>query len=249
MNWFKQIFSKGVSGDSWYLARSRAKTISQIVLSVPASSAKETEFATIMLPYDRFPILSSSPWCTGFVRMSNKPVPYQMIRVDAFDEDVKNSDLTIAFSFGKFNAGSIFYIATRIENESIAVPVRQKFPEAPPINKPVAEWIVNVGDSYSMKMIEDVFSSSDFHVIVANSQGASTTTVFPDGEKKYQGPRAHHERQIRLDAKLRHTLTQELRLLISHHNAIPTSKRQYKQAYQELGQVMPVEKDPVFARP
>lgn len=237
------------SGKMWYLAQSLDKAVSQIVLSAPVALVRETEFSTIMLPYDRFPILASEPWCTGLIRMANKPVPYQMIRVDKFDDDVQKSDMTIAFSFCKMKSGGIFLIDARIDDESLARPVRERFSTAPPIDKPVAEWVVGVGDSYSVKMIEDVFAAPALNIIVANSKGTHTEIMVPNGNSiNCAGPRAHHERSVPFENGLNECLKRELAQLVAHHNAVPSSRRNFEQANRELGEMMLVDKDPVFPR-
>ena len=58
---------------NWYKTQTKDNKITQIVISAPVSCIRETEFDMIILPYDKFPILSTQPWCTGFVRMSGNP--------------------------------------------------------------------------------------------------------------------------------------------------------------------------------
>jgi len=255
MTWLKNLFINKKNNQNeiadytknWYLQRTKDEKITQIVLSAPVSSIKDAEFGTIMLPYDKFPIISSQPWCTGYIRMSGKPVPYQMIRVDEFDEEVKKSDITIALSFCKLSSGGIFLIDSRIENPSISDRVQKRFPYLPPISKPVAEWVVSIEDSYNLEMMQDVFSSSELKIIVANSEGANTSIMDNDGNFiDCLGPCAHHDRIIPLDQKVIDLLKKELKSLLDYHNSIPYSRRDFQQANQELGNLLPFDKDPII---
>jgi len=234
---------------NWRLNRTKDGKITQIVFKSSVSSVKKTEFGMIVFPANKFPILSSHPWCTGFVRMGGKPIPYQMLRVDEFDEEVKKSDLTIALAFCKLSSGSIFLIDTRIENESLINAVRRKFPEVPPISKPIAEWVVGIDDGYSLEMIQDVFSSSVINVIVANSNGAHTKNFDNYGNAiDSVGPAAHHERSISLDPEVTNLLKNELKSLVDYHNSLPNSSKNFRQAGQELCTLMPIDKDPIFPK-
>jgi hypothetical protein len=234
---------------NWYSNQLMDGKIIQVVLSVPISSIKKTEYGMIMLPYDKFPILSSQSWCTGFVRMTEKPIPYQMIRVDKFDEDVIKSDLTIAFSFCKLPSGGIFLTDTRIENESIGIPVRQKFPHLPYLQKPIVEWIVGIGDNYSMKMIQDVFSSSVLNIIIANSNGIESRIMDSNGSMiKCVGPCAHHERSVALNSEVSDLLKKELQSLLDYDKTVPNIRRNIRIANKELSQLLPLDKDPISDR-
>jgi formylglycine-generating enzyme required for sulfatase activity len=236
-----------IPGANWYFTRSKDGKIAQIVLSASVSCIIETEFGMITLPYNLFPMLASQPWCSGFVPMSDKPIPYLMVRVDEFDEEVKKSDLTIAFSFCKLSSGGIFLIDVRIENQSLGISVRKKFPYLPPISKPVVEWVVSMEDSYCLQMMKDVFSSSYMNIIVANSQGAHTTICDNMGiRKNCLGPCAHHDRIVTLDQKVNNLLTNELKLLLDYHNSIPSSCRSFQRVNQELGNLLPLDKDPIM---
>lgn len=256
MSWLKKLFVKSDtnqvvnenSPSGWYFKRSKDGKIAQVVLSAPVSCIKETDFGMIMLPYDKFPILASQPWCSGFIRMENKPVPYLMIRVDEFDKEVEKTDLTIAFSFCQLPSGGIFLIDTRIESHAMGKSVRKKFPFLPPINKPVVEWLVSLDDKYSLQMMKEVFSSSELHIIIANSKGANTTIMDNNGSFiDCLGPCAHHDRLVNFDHKLNDLLRTELDLLFDYHKSVPGSRRSFQQANQELGYLLPFDKDPIIA--
>jgi hypothetical protein len=257
MTWFKNKSTieenTGTQGNhnsvkSWYFKKTKDGIISQFVMKIPVTSVKETEFGMILLPSQNFPIVSSEEWCTGFIRMNGKPYPYQMIRVDEFDNKVAESDMTIAFSFCKLKNCGIFLIDVRIENSSITEKVKQKFRHAPPVSMPILEWIVSLTDSYSLEMIQEVLASPILNIIVANSKGAQTT-IFDNygGKKDCMGPHAHHERTFNFDGEMNIVLNAELKALIDHHNSIPSSIRDFKIANQELSQLLPFDKDPIPA--
>src|ERR1035437_27602 len=78
----QEITTKKVS--NWYSNQIKDKLVTQFIFTAPVSTIVETDFGSFMLPYDKFPILSSESWCSGFVRLSDKPIPYQMLRVGDF---------------------------------------------------------------------------------------------------------------------------------------------------------------------
>jgi hypothetical protein len=244
-----QTNSEPVS-QSWYVAGSQSKGISQVVLKIPKSSVVETEFGSIMLPYDNFPIISSNPWCSGLMRMGNHPVPYILIRVGDFAEKVKSCDITIAFSFCKLPSSGMFLMDARIESEEFTTQVRKKYSVVPPLKKPLVEWIVSANDKFSMKMLDEIFSHEKLHIVIAGDSSNMQSTVFmPDGSTlDTVAPSAHHDRIIFLDDSIRKLLRTEYNSLISYNSSIPVLKRDFNDAMFELGKIMPVDKDPVFEK-
>jgi hypothetical protein len=237
------------SPSNWYHNKTREGKVTQVVISAPISTIKDTDFGMIVLPADKFPVLSTQPWCTGFVRMSGKPIPYQLLRVDEFDEDVKKSNITIAFSFCKMSSGCIFMINARIDDESLGKRVSAKFPFIAPLNKPVAEWLVSLNDSYSIEMLEDAFNSSTLNIIVANSLGIESERMDNYGRMvadEYPGPCGHHERLVELDDDILRLLKSELKSLKNFHYAIPDSNIDFQEANRELSAIFPFDKDPII---
>jgi hypothetical protein len=64
-----------------------------------------------------------------------------------------------------------------------------------------------------------------------------------------EGPCAHHERTISLDQKAIHLLKKELTSLRGYHDSILGTGRNFQQANNELGKLLPFDKDPIFGKP
>jgi len=231
--------------DNWYYLKLKDNTIIQFVFSAPVSSIVETEFGLFILPFDKFPIISSEQWCSGFVRLGEKPVPFQMLRVGDFADQVKENNLTIAFSFCKLPTCGIFLMDTRVENDQFTNEIRRKYANVPPINKPIAEWIVNVHDDYSIQMLKDIIACEQYHIIVARNSSNVNNVFTSNGMIQTIAPMAHHDRIITLDKELRDLLQKEFEDLISYHNSLPSYKVNFNQAMEELGRVFPLDKDPI----
>lgn len=242
-----RIENESKKDTDWYFNKTKDGKISQLVITVPSSSVKETEFGMLVLPFDNFPMLCSQPWCAGFLRMTEKPNPYLMLRVDEFDEDVKNTDLTVAISFCKLSTDAIFLVSIRLENPSISNRIYKKFSYIPQLKKPILEWVCSLSEEYSVKMMQEIFSDSKLKVLVANSEGANTNIMHNDGKTtKCLGPRAHHERELDLKEGFIDIYNEELESLIKYFKSIPSSKKNFQNANMELGKLMPFDKDPII---
>jgi len=233
---------------NWHIARSKNKLITQFVFTASVSSVAETDFGFFILPYDNFPIVSSEPWCTGLVRLGNKPNPFQIVRVGEFAEKVKSMDITLAFSLCKLPTSGIFLMDARIDNEQITNDIRSKYPYLAPIKKPVAEWLVSMGDNYSVQMLKDILATEQYLLVVAENSTSTNHVYFPNGQSKESiAPQAHHDRNVKLDQELRNSILKELNNLIAYHQTIPASEMDFNRAMQDLGDLLPLNEDPIFA--
>jgi hypothetical protein len=150
-------------------------------------------------------------------------------------------------SFCRLICGGIFLMNTRIENRSLTRRVLNKFEYLPALDRPEAEWVVSFDDHYSVGMMKDLFAASVLRIIVANSEGMSTTLYDEYGRTTHcMGPGGHHDRHLPLDKSLSKFLQEQLTALQAYHQGIPASRRDFREANMELGQVLPLDRDPIM---
>ena len=127
------------SAPDWYCADSRDGFVHQVVMSFPPDSVTETPFGTILLPADKYPILSINSWCTGFCGINQQNVA--MFRAGEFAPAVKAAGVTLAISFCHMPSHPILLLLIRVESPGLTAAVRRKHPRAPALVHPIAEWI------------------------------------------------------------------------------------------------------------
>lgn len=232
----------------WYSATTRDGKIRQVVFAVPMNRSVPPEFGTLLLNFDRFPVLASESWSSGFFRLDGKPNPYLMVRVADLADDVRSAPVSVAFSFCQTSAGGVFLISVRIESEEVGTLIRSVHPHLPPLRYPVAEWMAGFDDPYQRQLIADSLACGELHLVFARNCPTSSSTVYlPDGStRSVSPPRAAFDVHMELTADATAKLCQYWTELEAHHARVPASTRSFQSAVEEVSLALPYDQDPIL---
>lgn len=237
--------SVAFSVPDWYCADSPDDSVHQVVMSFPPESVTETPFGMIILPADKYPILSMNSWCTGFCGINRQNVV--MFRAGEFAPAVKAAGVTLAISFCHMPAHSVLLLLVRVESPELTMHVRRRFPRAPELVHPIAEWITGLS-AYDRELISGVFGSDSFRLVLADDTGGSNRVYLSDGGIR-ESPlsRAVCEFRKDLNGDLKEAMQSRWRALLAHDAAIPQRRRSFEQAIgAELLRVLPTHRDPIL---
>ncbi|WP_183361332.1 DUF5684 domain-containing protein [Geomonas limicola] len=235
------------STSSCYIAATTDGSIRQVVVSLPPASAVETEFSTIILPADKFPILAMHSWCSGFCKINGQHV--MMLRVGDFAAAVKNAGITVGLSFCHMPTHPVFLVSVRIDSPDLTGAVRSKFPHVPALSKPIAEWVSGL-NPYDRELIPSVLSANPFRVILAEDSPSKSVVYLPDGQTQESAmPDAVCEFSLVLEDGVIECLKQQWEELLRHDASIPGDKRDFNMAANfDLVRLMPLDRDPIMPK-
>ncbi len=237
-------------GESWYCSAGPDGKIRQVVLSLPISNIVPTEFGTLFLMSDKFPLLASQPWCAGLFRLDGRPGPFLMARVVTFAAETKSIPITLAFTFCHMPSSGLFHMAVRFDSKPFGQTVRKKISILPPIEPAIVEWITSLDSEYDKKMIGDAVALPQVRLVICENSNSSSSIMGPSGNWiEMIPPRASHDVVAPLETSLADCLQAEWQALVRHHGLISPGKKNFTAAQRELGFAMPVQKDPVLPRP
>ncbi len=252
MKWFESIFKGKASakrgGDGWYLATTADKAIRQMVLTFPAGTATGTEFSTLILPADKFPVLAMNSWCAGFCKINGKYVV--IMRAGTFAEEVKGAGVTVAMSFCHMPSHPLFLVQVRVDAPGLGPKVRAKYPSTvPPLTFPIAEWVSSL-NSYDRELVPSVLAAEPFQMVICEDSQNSNVVYMPNGRTQESFlPRAFCEFRSNMPPEARKVLHDEFKQLMRHDANIFGSRRNFNIAFStEITKYMPLDKDPVFAK-
>lgn len=231
----------------WYCADTRDDLLREVIIPLPADSVTETEFGTIMLPADNYPILSMNPWCAGFCSINAQPVA--MFRAGEFASAIKQSGVTMAISFCRMPSHPLLLLSIRAESSSLTAAVRAKYGHVPPLTNPIAEWISGLSP-HDRELVASVFGSDCFRLVLAEDSKSRNRVYLPDGRVQESAmPRALCEFRRKINGDLRGALEQRWRELLAHDTTISKSRRSFQTASGvELLKTLPTNKDPILPR-
>ncbi|MGB8259733.1 MAG: hypothetical protein WCE75_05265 [Terracidiphilus sp.] len=239
--------SPAVASD-WYCADSSDRSVRQIVLAFPPQSVAESKFGILILPADKYPVLTQSSWCAGFATINSQSVG--MFRAGEFAGGVKTAGLTLALSFCHMPSHAFLLASIRVESPQMTAAVRRRHPNAPPVTHPVAEWISGLSP-FDREMVQAVFAQEIFRLVLADDSGGSSSAIQPDGSwLEGHLPRVVCEFHKPLSAELKKAFNERWRALVAHGDSIPSYRRNFQAAVgAEILRVLPTDKDPVLPRP
>jgi hypothetical protein len=240
--------SQSSSAADWYCADSPDRSVRQIVMSFPPESAAETGFGLIMLPPDKYPVLSMQSWCAGFCTINGQSVA--MFRAGDFASRIKPAGVTMAVSFCHMPSHGFLLLSVRAESPQLTASVRRKHSHVPPLARPVAEWMSALAP-YDRELIPAVFRSETFRLTLAGDSGSTSSVMKPDGSwQEAAMPLALCEFHKRLTADLKKAFDERWRALLAYDATIPRYRRDFQTAVgKEVVAVLPLDKDPILSLP
>lgn len=237
-------------GENWYSAASPDGKIRQVVLALPISNIVPTEFGTLFLMSDKFPLLASQPWCAGLFRLDGRPGPFLMARVATFAAETKTIPITLAFTFCHLPSSGLFHMAVRFDSKPFGQTVRKEVSVLPPIEPAIAEWITSLDSEYDKKMIGDAVALPQVRLVICENSNNSSSVMGPSGNWiEMIPPQAAYDVVTSIETPLADCLKTEWQALVRHHGTISSGRKNFNNAQRELGDAMPVQEDPVLPRP
>lgn len=228
----------------WYYAEDKGKQMTQVVVRIPVGRAQQSEFGTLMLSMQKYPIVMET-WCTTFFRLDNRPGPYLLIRADEFASDLKTSPLAVGLSFFKFDSGGLFVILVRVQNDGLMARLKTRIPN---LELPAVEGMLGLDDADQVKRIQDAFQRDELHLVVASNEGGGMEGVdFSTGRSRRSSlPQAECDIKVEIPADIRQILQEQLRSLLSHHDSVPKYRRSWNAIQERYGNVMPLSMEPIL---
>ena len=231
----------------WYCANSRDRSVQQIVLSFAPDSATESPFGILILPADKYPVLTAASWTAGFATVNGQSVG--MFRASDFAAQVKAAGVTMAISFCHMPSHAVLLVSIRVDSPQLCAAVRRKHPNVPALACPVAEWISGLSP-FDREMVHAVFTSETFRLVLSDDSGGSSRAIQPDGRWR-QGfvPRVVCEFRKPISDDLRKAFDERWQALLAYADKIPSYRRNFQAAIgSEITSVLPMDKDPVLPR-
>jgi len=229
----------------WYTARDAAKNITQVVVKIPPNIAQASEFGTLLLSPDKYPIVLGT-WCATFFRLDNRPGPYLLVRADEFAAELRSLPMSVGFSFFKFDVGGLFVIFVRIQNDALLPKLRRRFPE---IEVAAIEGVHGLDDRHAGTLIESALGRGELHVVVAANGGSvmESYDLATGQSRRASAPDAQFDIRVPIPVELRGALGDEWRALLAHHSSVPAQRRNWNAIQQRYGNVMPLSAEPILA--
>jgi hypothetical protein len=231
----------------WYCVESRDRSVQQVVLSFAPDSATDSPFGILILPADKYPVLTAASWTAGFATINGESVG--MFRASDFAPQVKAAGVTMAITFGHMPSHAVLLVSIRVDSPALCAAVRRKHPNVPAIACPVAEWISGLS-AFDRELVSAVFASPTFRLVLSDDTGGSSRALQPNGTWR-EGfmPRVVCEFHKPIGADLKKAFDERWRALLAHADKIPSYKRNFQAAIgSEIVSVLPLDKDPVLPR-
>ena len=226
---------------NWYYANSEQKHVRQVVLQATAENEVGRKFGTLLLSA-KFLSLQTSVWATGFFYLDSDPGPFLMVRGDKVASKLTGSPVTAAICFYRMKAGGLVTIYVHVD--------------CPAVAKMLTDPIVLFENSYGLdyenrgmkEIIERAISNEALHLCFTEGDGPAK--VFPDGRGfESKGIESKFDVVIPLSHECRAILKKEYESLLSYHQNIPSSVKNYNQSVQQMWAENPQGSNPILPRP
>jgi hypothetical protein len=235
-------------GDSvqWYTAADLTRHMSQVVVNIPPGNDQESQFGTLMLSLQKYPIIMQT-WCTTFFRLDDQPGPFLLVRTDNIASELRTRPISVGFSFFKFNSGGLFVIFIRVRDDSILPRLKARLPDLQIV---AVEGMMGLDDQDQVKRISDALEKDELHIVVAGNSPSTMEAFDPSSGRSVQSsaPQAAFDIKVAIPNDSRRTLQEEFRSLLVHHASIPLPQRTWNTIQQDYGNAMPLSVEPILAQ-
>ena len=220
--------------------------MSQVVVNIPPGSGQESQFGTLMLSLQKYPI-SMQTWSTTFFRLDGQPGPFLLVRADNIASELKTRPLAVALSFFKFNSGGLFVIFIRVQDDSLLPRLKARLPD---LQMVAIEGAMGLDDPDQVKRISDALQSDQLHIVVAGNSSSTMESFDPSSGRSVQSsaPQAEFDIKVVIPGDVRETLQEELRALLTHHGSIPSPRRNWNTIQQDYDNAMPLSAEPILKK-
>jgi len=209
---------------NWYQEELIQKNVRQVVFEAGAGQAMSPKFGQLLLTAKFLPLLTNT-WATGFFYLDSDPGPFLMVRADKIAGSLRDSPITVAFSFYRMKAGGLIVMYVHADCPAVAQTLKH----------PIVLFEIAYGlddENIEMKrIIERAINGACLHLCFTEGDGPAE--VSPDFVSS-TGMRSQFDVQIPLSPDCKIALQKEYNDILTYHAGVSASKRDYMESVKQL---------------
>ena len=220
----------------YYTAEDKSKSVREVVLDVTNPRPVDSKFGMMILG-DKYHMLRSNVWVTGFFRMDCDPGPYLMLRADGYCDRLKDQPFRVAHCFYRMREGGLFAIFVDFPT--------LKLSGIPSGDFVLFEMIRGIDMDDEKERISDAINRSNLHICFAEGDGPGEEYggIWSGGSIN-----AEYDVIVEMSQECRNELNKEWRSLLKYHGSLSSSRRDFNGNIQQMQAENPLTHNTIIDR-
>jgi len=221
---------------NWYQGEDKPKSVREIIIDVPSPKAVDPKFGMMFLG-EKYHILRTNIWVTGYFRMDNEKGPFLLLRADDYTEKLKNQPFRVAHCFYRMKTGGLYAIFIDFPKLKIL-----DVPSSPFV---MFEMIRGIDMKDERERIYDGINRSNLHICFAEGDGPGEEF---DGMWSGGSINAAYDVIIKIDEDCHKALNQEWKSLMNYHKSLSSRTRNFDKSVQQMQNENPISRNPIIKK-